>query len=275
MIEKEIQGASPWFGDDHEIILREINEILKSGQLVNGKHSKRFESELRKMANTKYALAVNSGGTALELALLSLEIKNKEVILPAQTFIASANAIKRAGGIPVFADIDKDTNCLDYDAVKKCINNKTAGIMFVHMFGLLSPIILKIKKLCSEMGIFLIEDAAHAHGASLNGLMAGSIGDVGCFSFFATKVVTTGEGGARYRSGTKVRVQKRNIVKGVDLSVSSTLGGDLEQRQEMNVDYNINDNISIQGVYETRENEEQFDETTDSIGADLKLRWSF
>ena len=196
MIEKEIQGASPWFGDDHEIILREINEILKSGQLVNGKHSKRFESELRKMANTKYALAVNSGGTALELALLSLEIKNKEVILPAQTFIASANAIKRAGGIPVFADIDKDTNCLDYDAVKKCINNKTAGIMFVHMFGLLSPIILKIKKLCSEMGIFLIEDAAHAHGASLNGLMAGSIGDVGCFSFFATKVVTTGEGGA-------------------------------------------------------------------------------
>ena len=143
MIEKEIQGASPWFGDDHEIILREINEILKSGQLVNGKHSKRFESELRKMANTKYALAVNSGGTALELALLSLEIKNKEVILPAQTFIASANAIKRAGGIPVFADIDKDTNCLDYDAVKKCINNKTAGIMFVHMFGLLSPIILK------------------------------------------------------------------------------------------------------------------------------------
>ena len=196
MIEKEIQGASPWFGDDHEIILSEINQILKSGQLVNGKHSKRFESELREMANTKYALAVNSGGTALELALLSLDIKNKEVILPAQTFIASANAIKRAGGIPVFADIDKDTNCLDYDAVKKCINNKTAGIMFVHMFGLLSPIILKIKKLCSEMGMFLIEDAAHAHGASLNGLMAGSIGDVGCFSFFATKVVTTGEGGA-------------------------------------------------------------------------------
>ena len=196
MIEKEIQGASPWFGDDHDIILKEINEILKSGQLVNGKHSKRFESELRKMANTKYALAVNSGGTALELALLSLDIKNKEVILPAQTFIASANAIKRAGGIPVFADIDKDTNCLDYDAVKKCINNKTAGIMFVHMFGLLSPIILKIKKLCSEKGIFLIEDAAHAHGASLNGLMAGSIGDVGCFSFFATKLVTTGEGGA-------------------------------------------------------------------------------
>tara|TARA_B100001093_G_scaffold52260_1_gene44332 strand:+ start:19327 stop:20451 length:1125 start_codon:yes stop_codon:yes gene_type:complete len=196
MIKKEIQGASPWFGGDEDIILSEINEVLSSGQLVNGKHLKSFESELKKMANTKYSLAVNSGGTALELALLALDIKDKEVILPTQTFIASANAISRAGGIPVFADIDKKTNCLDPNDFQKYINEKTVGVLIVHMFGLLSPALLKIKEICTKKGLFLIEDAAHAHGASINGQMAGSIGDVGCFSFFATKVITTGEGGA-------------------------------------------------------------------------------
>ena len=196
MIETEIQGAAPWFGGDDDIILSEISELLKSGQLVNGKYLKRFESELRKMANTEYALAVNSGGTALEIALTALDVKNKEVILPAQTFIASANAITRAGGIPVFADIDINTNCLDTQNVQKHINDNTAGVLIVHMFGLISPALLEIKKICSENDLFLVEDAAHAHGASINGQMAGSIGDVGCFSFFATKVITTGEGGA-------------------------------------------------------------------------------
>jgi perosamine synthetase len=196
MIKKEIQGATPWFGGDDDKILHEISDVLKSGQLVNGKHLRKFESELKIMANTDYALAVNSGGTALELALLALDVKDKEVILPSQTFIASANAITRAGGIPVFADIDLNTSCLDHNDVQDRLNENTVAVMFVHMFGLLSPSILDIKKLCSEKGLFLIEDAAHAHGASLNGQMAGSIGDVGCFSFFATKVITTGEGGA-------------------------------------------------------------------------------
>jgi perosamine synthetase len=196
MRNKEIQGAAPWFEGEKNEIIHEISEVLNSGQLVNGKHLRRFETELKKMTNTEYALAVNSGGTALELALLALDVKNKEVILPSQTFIASANAITRAGGIPIFADIDKNTNCLDPHDVQKRINDNTAGVMFVHMFGLLPPALLEIKKICSARGIFLIEDAAHAHGASLNGQMAGSIGDVGCFSFFATKIITTGEGGA-------------------------------------------------------------------------------
>lgn len=196
MIKNEIQGAAPWFKNQEKIILSEINEVLSTGQLVNGKHVKNFENEIKNMANTKYSLAVNSGGTALELALLALDVKNKEVILPAQTFIASANSIIRAGGKPVFADIEINTNCLDPEDVKKRINENTVGIMFVHMFGLLPHSLFEIKNICDEYNLFLIEDAAHAHGASLNGKFAGSIGDVGCFSFFATKIVTTGEGGA-------------------------------------------------------------------------------
>lgn len=196
MIKNEIQGAAPWFKDQEKIILSEIKEVLSTGQLVNGNHVKNFENEIKNMANTKYSLAVNSGGTALELALLALDVKNKEVILPAQTFIASANSIIRAGGKPVFADIDINTNCLDPEDVKKRINENTVGIMFVHMFGLLPHSLFEIKNICDEYNLFLIEDAAHAHGARLNGQFAGSIGDVGCFSFFATKVVTTGEGGA-------------------------------------------------------------------------------
>lgn len=208
MKKKEIQGASPWFAKDVKNILKEIREVLTSGVLVNGKHLKMFENQLKSMAKTKYALAVNSGGTALELALLSLNIKNKEVILPSQTFIATSNAIIRAGGIPVFADIDFNTNCLDPNEVKRLISDKTVGVVFVHMFGLIPPSILEIKKLCSKRGLFLLEDAAHAHGASINGNMAGSIGDVGCFSFFATKVVTTGEGGA-------ITTNKKNIFEKV------------------------------------------------------------
>jgi len=192
----EIPGASPWFGESLDDILGDVREILESGQLVNGKHIVDFEARTAAMANTPYAAGVNSGGTALELALLALGVEGKEVIVPTQTFIASANAVTRAGGRPVFADVEKDTLCLDPADVERRIGPTTCGVMIVHMFGLVPPSVLEIKNLCARHGLFLIEDAAHAHGASRDGLMAGGIGDAGCFSFFATKVVTTGEGGA-------------------------------------------------------------------------------
>ena len=191
----KITGAAPWFGESMDPILQDIRDILSSGELVKGKHTAKFEDRIANMAGTKYSAVVNSGGTALELALLALDIKGKEVIVPTQTFIASANAVTRAGGYPVFADIDKDTLCLNLEDVVRKIGPNTAGIMSVHMFGLIPPSIIHLKNLCKERGLFLIEDAAHAHGASFRGELAGGIGDVGCFSFFATKVVTTGEGG--------------------------------------------------------------------------------
>lgn len=192
---KEIVGASPWFGNSLDAILEDMKEVLVSGNLVKGKHLTKFEAGAALMSDSKYAVGVNSGGTALELALLALDVRGKEVIVPTQTFIASANAITRAGGYPVFVDIDKDTLCLNPKDFVAKIGSNTAGVMFVHMFGLIPPSILEIKKVCKEKGLFLIEDASHAHGASVEGVKAGNIGDVGCFSFFATKVITSGEGG--------------------------------------------------------------------------------
>ena len=192
----EITGAAPWFGPSLDPILEDIREVLFSGVLVQGKHVAEFERRVAAMANTPFAAAVSSGGIALELALLALGVKGKEVIVPTQTFIASANAIVRAGGTPVFADIEKDTLCLDPADVEWRIGPLTCGVMFVHMFGLVPPSLLRIEQLCRDRGLFLMEDAAHAHGASLGGRRAGQFGDAGCFSFFATKIVTTGEGGA-------------------------------------------------------------------------------
>ena len=105
---KTIKGAEPDFKTKRKEILNKIDKILESGELTSGKYIKDFEKMACKMANTKYAISVNSGGTALELALKSLKLNGKEVILPSQTFIASANAIVRAGGIPVFCDIQKE-----------------------------------------------------------------------------------------------------------------------------------------------------------------------
>lgn len=195
MNRREILGAGPWFGKDLDPLMADLRSVLTSGQLVQGPFGAEFEAQCAAMAGTPYAAAVNSGGTALELALLALDVRGKEVIVPTQTFIASANAVTRAGGVPVFADVERDTMCLDPDEVIRRTTPRTAGVLAVHMFGLMAPSLRRIEQWCKDRGLFLLEDAAHAHGASLDGRLAGSLGDAGCFSFFATKVVTTGEGG--------------------------------------------------------------------------------
>ena len=119
----------------------------------------------------------------------------REVIVPSQTFIASAMAVHLTGGTPVFAEISASTLCLDLKDVKLKVNNQTAGIILVHMAGMITSDILDFREFCNNKGLFLIEDAAHAPGACFDSFEAGSIGDVGCFSFFPTKVMTSGEGG--------------------------------------------------------------------------------
>jgi perosamine synthetase len=138
---------------------------------------------------------MNSCTSTLEAALLAHEISGKEVIIPSQTFIATGMAVHLNGGTPVFAEISPETMCLDIDDVKSKITPNTAGIVIVHMTGIVTPNIMKFKNFCEENNLFLIEDAAHSPGAILNDQYAGTIGDVGCFSFFPSKVMTSGEGG--------------------------------------------------------------------------------
>ena len=191
---KNIPGAKPFFINKKKIN-SDIKKTLNSGILSSGPFLKKFENLFCKKTNAKYSAAVNSGGTALEIALEALNVKNKEVILPTQTFVATANSVIRAGGIPVFCDIDKKTGCIDLQNVKKNITSKTAGVIFVYMFGIVPKSVLDIKKFCKRNNFFLLEDASHAHGASIKKIKIGSIGDLATFSFYSTKVLTCGEGG--------------------------------------------------------------------------------
>jgi dTDP-4-amino-4,6-dideoxygalactose transaminase len=109
--------------------------------------------------------------------------------------VATPNAVLFAGGTPVFADIREDTLCIDPEDVERKLTPKTAGLIVVHIAGLVCPQINELAKLCRDHKLFLMEDAAHATGASFNGKMAGTLGDCGCFSFYPTKIMTTGEGG--------------------------------------------------------------------------------
>jgi dTDP-4-amino-4,6-dideoxygalactose transaminase len=176
-----------------------VEDVLKSGILTdkNGMGPKvlEFERAFADYIGVKYAIAVSSGTAALHAALMALDLKPKdEVILPSLTFPAAAEAVVLTGATPVFADINENTYCIDIESIEESITRNTKAIIPVHLYGLpadMDPIM----ELAESKDIIVIEDAAQAHGALYKGRKAGSIGDIGCFSFYATKNMTTGEGG--------------------------------------------------------------------------------
>jgi len=192
----KVPASKPYFfSKDQKFILDGLKKILVGKSFLSmGNYGKLFENKFAKFIGTKYAVSCNSGTSALELICRSLNIQGKEIIVPSNTFIASVNAILNAGSKPVFADCGDDM-CINYENLKKKITKNTAAIMVVHIGGIITKDIFKIKKLCKNKKIFLIEDAAQAHGSSLKKKKAGSFGVAAGFSFFSTKVMTTGEGG--------------------------------------------------------------------------------
>ena len=192
----KVPASKPYFfNNDQKFILNGLKKILAGNSFLSmGNYGKSFENKFAKFIGTKYAVSCNSGTSALELICRSLNIKGKEIIVPSNTFIASVNAILNSGCKPIFADCGNDM-CIDYKSITKKITKKTAAIMVVHIGGIITKDIFEIKKLCEKKKIFLIEDAAQAHGSSLNKKKAGSFGIAAGFSFFSTKVMTTGEGG--------------------------------------------------------------------------------
>ena len=172
------------------------DEILDTGFLTNHTFVKKFEKEFASFSGSKYSIATTSGTTSLEAALRAINVKGKEVILPTNTFIATASAILNAGGIPKILDIEENFFSLCPNQLKKYITKETAAVITVHIAGHISPSTLDIQNICKDHKLPLIEDCAHAHGAKLNGIGAGNFGSFGCFSHFTTKVMTTGEGGS-------------------------------------------------------------------------------
>jgi dTDP-4-amino-4,6-dideoxygalactose transaminase len=181
--------------EDIELISSELRMLLEAGEFLTlGRHGERLEQEFARYHGLPWAVATNSGTGALEIILRTLCVVGKEVIVPSNTFAATAFAVIRAGGRPVFADILPDLTLDPSDAAARITAN-TAAVITVHIGGLISSATLQLAALCRSRNIPLIEDAAHAHGSNLDGRAAGSFGLAAAFSFFSTKVMTTGEGG--------------------------------------------------------------------------------
>ena len=188
--------AKPYFSeDDRNDILSKVNNILISGQLSQGKYVSEFECKFAEKIGVKYAIATNSCTSALEMSMRAMGLKDKKILVTTNTFLASINSIILSGNIPLIVDIDKETLCMSKESVLNNLDDGVGAIMWVHMAGLISPYFSEIKSICDDRNILIIEDAAHAHGASMDGVMAGDLGEAGCFSFYSTKVLATGEGG--------------------------------------------------------------------------------
>ncbi|MCD6324101.1 MAG: DegT/DnrJ/EryC1/StrS family aminotransferase [Desulfurococcales archaeon] len=188
-----IKVNSPYVGEEE---LEAVAEVLRSGYLAYGPKAREFEREFSEYLGVKHVKTVINGTIALYAALKALGVgEGDEVIVPDFSFFATASTVVLAGGKPVFADIDLETYTISPQDILTKITDRTKGIIVVHLYG--HPADMDpIKEIASERSIFILEDCAQAHGAEYKGVKVGSIGEAGAFSFYATKNLTMGEGGA-------------------------------------------------------------------------------
>lgn len=192
MSERHVSVATPILGDEE---YDNVESVLDSGRFLQGPMVEEFESKWADLVGVDHAVAVSNGTTALQLALNAVGLEpGDEVIVPSLTFGSTATAVVHQAGVPVFADIDRELYTLDHTDLQRCVSEHTEAVIPVHLYG--HPAEMdEIQAFADEHDLRVIEDAAQAHGASYRGEPVGSIGDVGCFSFYATKNITTGEGG--------------------------------------------------------------------------------
>jgi dTDP-4-amino-4,6-dideoxygalactose transaminase len=181
-----------WEEDDIEAVA----SVIKRGMYwADGPEIGKFEKNIADYIGVKYALAFNSGTSALHTLLLAHNIRGGEVIVPSFTFIATANAVVLAGGIPVFAEVESDSCALDALDVKRKITSKTKGVILVHYGGFPAKNTKAIRKIAQEKKILFIEDNAESLGAHINNKKTGGFGDSAILSLCQNKIISTGEGG--------------------------------------------------------------------------------
>ncbi len=187
-----IDVATPHIGQEE---IDAVADVLRSGQFASGPQVEAFEQAFAAYCGAKYAAAVSDGTAALFIALQAMGIgKGDEVLVPAMTFFASVTSIVYVGATPVFVDIDEDDLCLSPEHAQEVITDRTRCILPVHLFGAAAKMD-RINALAQKHNIVVLEDCAQAHGTLYDGQRVGGLGNTGAFSFFATKHMTTGEGG--------------------------------------------------------------------------------
>ena len=244
-----IPGARPWIPrEDIDSILVDYKQILETGHLTWGKHNDRFEEEFATAIGVRFAVSANSGASALELALRAIDVHGREVIVPTNTNYASAGAVVLAGGTPVFCDTDSGTLSPRLDQIREHITSNTSGVMIVHLGGIITPELPEIVEFCRHKGLFLIEDASHAHSSTLNGRRAGTFSDVAAFSMFASKVITTGEGGLIATDSATIR----DLCKSLRNQGKNPENNDGHHR--LGSTYRLTEFQAILGIYQLRRN---------------------
>lgn len=184
--------ARPIIGQEE---ISAVSEVLASGMLAQGERVSEFERKFADYCGTTFGIAVNNGTAALHAALLAADIGyGDEVIVPAFSFIATATAVSMCGAKPIFCDVNDETYTINPEQVAERITPKTKAVIGVHLFG--QPFdVHALQEICESHNLKLVEDAAQAHGALYKGEKVGGFGHFGCFSFYATKNMITGEGG--------------------------------------------------------------------------------
>src|SRR5215510_11099342 len=216
--------AFPYFPpEEQEWLTNELREIM-NGQLAMGPRVARFEKEFAAYCDAPYGIVFPSCTSSMEAALIALGVgPGDEVLVPVETFIATGMVVSLVGARPVFTEISASTFSMDFDDAWSRVTDRTRGAIVVHFGGFISPDLPAFVQKMHDSGRFVIEDAAHAPGAELNGRRAGSLADAGCFSFYPTKVITTGEGG--------MLVTSRKDIADVARSLQHR-GRDMDHREE-------------------------------------------
>ncbi|MEE8256706.1 MAG: DegT/DnrJ/EryC1/StrS family aminotransferase, partial [Acidobacteriota bacterium] len=188
-LEVSMGGPSITEGD-----VEEVTRVLRSGRLREGPLCRKFEEEFASKVGSKFAVSLSSGTAALQVAYLILLKPGDEVLVPSFTFIATASMVALSGATPVFCDVDAKTFTLDLGDARKRITSRTRAIAPVHLFGNCCDI-PGVRAMAGRNNLRIVWDAAQAHGARSGGADVGSFGDLVCYSFYASKNMTTGEGG--------------------------------------------------------------------------------
>jgi perosamine synthetase len=282
--------SAPWFGPEE---VQEIIAAVESGWITTGPRTKQFEREFAQYVGTEYALAVNSCTAALHLALVALGIGEGDAVATTTfTFSATANVIVHQRAYPILLDVDPDTYNLSVSALRQlleseCVwdagdrvlrHNKTGArlraVIAVHYAG--HPCQMdEIAQLCRQYGVALVEDAAHALSGRYKGRMVGTLGDVSCFSFYATKNITTSEGGMLATNDAKIAERARIMcLHGISADAWNRYGKGGTWRYdvvEAGFKYNLTDLASALGIHQLRK-ADKFLERRKEIAAQYQAR---